>query len=87
MKKLAWAAFASAGLTALTLGLAAPAVANVPPTATTLSAGGWYGVGNVALSPGGPPPVYPQEHGVVGRDDPHAPFGTSPKVPYDLLRD
>jgi hypothetical protein len=67
MKKLFLAA-ASSGLAALAIGLAAPSLADD---------------GTVALPPGGPVAIYPQDQ-VTGGANPYTPFGTNPNVPYGV---
>jgi hypothetical protein len=67
MKKLTFAAVASTGLAALAIGLAGPAVAD----------------GTVALPPGGPTVIYPQDQSSGGAN-PYTPFGTNPEVPYGV---
>jgi hypothetical protein len=65
--KLTFAAIVSTGLAALAIGFAAPALAD----------------GTMALPPGGPTVVYPQEQNTGGAN-PYTPFGTNPEVPYGV---
>ncbi|HZA08432.1 hypothetical protein [Mycobacterium sp.] len=71
MKKLTFAGIASSVLAALAIGLAAPALASDG------------GPGTVALPPGGPIAVYPQDSSVGGAN-PYTPFGTDPYVPFGV---
>ena len=63
-----------AGIAALTV---AAAVVVAPSAAATTGSG----QGTVALPPGGPIAVYPQDQ-AIGGADPLVPFGTDPFVPY-----
>jgi hypothetical protein len=93
MKKLAFATIASAGLAGLAIGLATPAlaadrdVAAVAIAAAPSTAGAGpnsaSGQGTVALPPGGPIAVFPQDQ-IIGGADPYTPFGTNPDVPYGV---
>ena len=73
MKKLLFATIASTGLAAMAIGLATPA----------LAADSASGQGTVALPPGGPVAVFPQDQ-IIGGADPYTPFGTNPDVPYGV---
>jgi hypothetical protein len=69
------------GIATLLAGAAAAAAIAWAPWALatdTSSAGG-----TVALPPGGPVAVYPQEQ-LTGGADPYVPFGTDPFVPYGV---
>jgi hypothetical protein len=68
MKKLTYATIVSSGLAALAIALGAPAVAED---------------GTVALPPGGPVAIYPQDQSTGGAN-PYMPFGTNPYVPYGV---
>ena len=68
MKKLTSATIVSSGLAALAIALATPALAED---------------GSVALPPGGPVAIYPQEQSTGGAN-PYTPFGTNPYVPYGV---
>jgi hypothetical protein len=68
MKKFTFATMMSIGLATLATALATPALADD---------------GTVALPPGGPVTVYPQDQGPGGAN-PYTPFGTSPYVPYGV---
>jgi hypothetical protein len=68
MRKFTLAGMASAALAATAIGLAAPALADD---------------GTVALPPGGPSVVYPQQQGTGGAN-PYLPFGTNPLVPFGV---
>jgi hypothetical protein len=68
MKKLTFATIVASGLAALATALATPALAEDS---------------TVALPPGGPVAVYPQDHGPDGAN-PYTPFGTNPYVPYGV---
>ena len=93
MKKLTFAAIASTGLAALAIGLAtaafaaddAPsvAVAAQSSAATTSAPSSQSGQGTVAVPPGGPVAIYPQDQSTGGAN-PYTPFGTNPYVPYGV---
>jgi len=90
MKKIAFATIASTGLAALAIGLAAPALAEGQDTAvitlaasTNATATSENGQGTVALPPGGPAVVFPQDQNTGGAN-PYTPFGTNPDVPYGV---
>jgi hypothetical protein len=68
MRNLTFAGIVSAALAATAIGVAAPALADD---------------GTVALPPGGPSVVYPQQQNTGGAN-PYLPFGTNPLVPYGV---
>ena len=72
-EQLTFATIVATGFALAALGLAAP----------LLAADNASGQGTVALPPGGPDAVFPQDQ-ITGGANPYTPFGTDPDVPYGV---